>query len=79
MIFEGKYLNGLRNGKGKEYEYNKIKFDGVYLNGKRLEGKGYDTDNNITYEIKDGKGLIKDYYYNGSIKYEGEYLNGKGK
>ena len=29
--------------------------------------------------MKNGKGYIKEYDYNGSLKYEGEYLNGKGK
>ena len=42
LIFEGEYLNGKRNGKGKEYDYNrKINFEGEYLNGKR-HGKGKD-------------------------------------
>ena len=30
-----KYLNGLRNGIGKEYENNILIFEGEYLNGKR--------------------------------------------
>ena len=36
LLFIGEYLNGKRNGKGKEYEgkHNLI-FDGDYLNGKR--------------------------------------------
>ena len=33
LLFEGEYLNGKRNGKGKEYFYNgKLKFEGEYLN-----------------------------------------------
>ena len=41
LIFEGEYLNGKRNGKGKEYySYNrKLEFEGEYLNGQR-NGKG---------------------------------------
>ena len=36
LRFEGKYLNGERNGKGKEYYDNgKLKFEGEYLNGER--------------------------------------------
>ena len=36
LIFEGEYLGGKKNGKGKEYyENGKIKFEGEYLNGKR--------------------------------------------
>ena len=43
LIYEGNYLNGERNGNGKEYYNNgKLKFEGVYLNGKRNEGKEYD-------------------------------------
>ena len=33
--------------------------------------------NNIFFEIKDGKGYIKEFYYDNNIKYEGEYLNGE--
>jgi len=29
------------------------------------------------FELKDGKGKIEEYYDNGKLKYEGEYLNGK--
>ena len=38
LIYKGEYLNGERNGKGKEYYYNgKLEFEGKYLNGKRIE------------------------------------------
>ena len=63
MIFEGEYLNGKRNGKGKEYYSNgEIKFEGEYLFGSRSNGKEY----------------IK-----GKLEFEGEYdneckWNGKG-
>ena len=44
---EGEYLNGKRNGKGKEYyENGNIKFEGEYLNGKKSEGIGYDIKGN---------------------------------
>ena len=40
LRFEGEYLNGTRNGKGKEsYKIGKLEFEGEYLNGKR-NGKG---------------------------------------
>ena len=46
-------------------------------------GKGYDINNNIIYEIKNGKGYVKEYDNNGKLQFEGEYLygkrNGKGK
>ena len=65
MVFEGEYLKGKRNGKGKEYYDNvKVKFEGEYLNGKIWNGKGYDINGDIIYEINDGKGYIKycDFY-----------------
>ena len=85
LQFKGEYLNGKKNGKGIEYyNDNKIKFEGEYKNGLRWNGKGYDNNNNILYELKDGKGYIKEYYsYSGILEFEGEYLNGlkngKGK
>ena len=40
VIFEGEYLNGEKNGKGKEYYGDDIlKYVGEYKNGK-LNGKG---------------------------------------
>ena len=61
-MFKGEYLNGKRNGKGKEYDYRngKLKFEGEYLNGNKWNGNGYDNNNNIAYSLKDGKGLIKE-------------------
>ena len=42
-----------------------------------MEKNGYNNNNNIAYSLKDGKGLIKEYYYNGKLIFEGEYLNGE--
>ena len=74
-----KYLNGKRNGKGKEYNYynSNLLFDGEYLNGKRWNGFGYNVNGNMEFEIKDGKGKIKEYHENGKLEFEGEYLNGE--
>ena len=62
---------------------NKIKFEGKYLNGRKWNGKGYDKDGNVIYELIKGNGKVKKYYNNGSLKFEGEYRNGfkngKGK
>ena len=78
LIFEGEYLNGKRNGKGKEYDNNgKLRFEGEYLNGKKWNGKGYDNHNNISYEIKNGNGFVKEYNYFTDTIFEGEYLNGE--
>ena len=36
IIYKGEYLNGERNGKGKEYNYNnELIFKGNYIKGKR--------------------------------------------
>ena len=76
LVFEGEYINNVI--KGKEYYNNKLVFEGEYLNNKKWNGKGYDSNNNTIYELKDGKGYIKEYsfVYN-QIVFEGEYLNGE--
>ena len=80
LIFEGEYLNGKRNGKGKEYDnYGKLIFEGEYLKGKKWNGKGYD-EGKIIYELKDGKGFIRDYIRINSYRdliLLGEYINGE--
>ena len=82
----GEYKNGERNGKGKEYDGSSyLIYEGEYLNGKKWNGKGYDTEGNIIYEIKNGNGEIKVLLHTkkglGCI-FNGEYKNGnitKGK
>ena len=84
--YEGEYLNGKRNGKGKEYNYavGVLLFEGEFLNGVKWNGKGYNKYNEIIYEIKDGKGTVRECenFYS-TIAFEGEYIdgerNGKGK
>ena len=66
LEYEGEYLDGKRNGQGKEYWVNgKVKFEGQYRNGERWNGKGYadDKNGNQEIEIKNGEGnqeLLKD-------------------
>ena len=50
--FEGEYLNGKRNGKGKEYIFNdRLLFEGEYLNGERNgKGKEYYWNDIIKFE-----------------------------
>ena len=66
-IYEGEYLNGERNGKGREFKkfgLRLIVFYGEYLNGKRFgKGKEYLQNN--------------EYNYKGKLIFKGEYLNGK--
>ena len=53
LRFEGEYLNGERNGKGKEYDYDgKLIFEGEYINGERSgNGKGKEYyDDNLIFE-----------------------------
>ena len=100
LFYEGEYLDGKRNGKGKEYyqdgklefegEYlygyilkgkffvkEKLEFEGEYLYNKKWNGKGYDENGNIIYELINGNGKVKEYDYKGKLRFEGEYLNGK--
>ena len=65
LVFEGEYKNGKRNGKGKEYFANgKKKFKGIYLNGIKIEGKGYNKLGKLILKIeREGKG--KEFYNNG--------------
>ena len=77
LLFEGEYINNKRNGKGKEYENELLKFEGEYLKGEQWNGKRYIKNNNIIYELKDGKRKIKEYDYLGQLIFEGEYLNGQ--
>ena len=63
LLFEGEYLNGKRNGKGKEYcSEDKVMFEGEYINGKK-SGKG--------------KYLYEDFLKIIRVIFEGEYLEGK--
>ena len=84
LIFEGEYLNRKKNGKGKEYyDDGKLKFEGEYLNDKRWNGKGYNKNGIIDFQIKNGYGKGKEYNNFGELEFEGEYIfgekNGKWK
>ena len=71
LIFEGEYFYGLRNGKGKEYNKDRnLIFNGEYLYGKRWNGYGYDANKNIIYELKNGKGKVKEYNMSGTFIFE---------
>ena len=58
LKFEGKYLNGKKNGEGKEYKDNDntLIFEGVFFNGKKLNGKQYSNGK------LEGEYLNGDYY-----------------
>ena len=46
------------------------------MNGYYWNGKFIDEKNNFS-ELKNGEGIIKDYFTNGKIFFEGKYFNGK--
>ena len=83
LKFEGEYLNGKRNGKGKEFDSDGyLSFEGEYLNGKRNgKGKEYWDNGKLKFEgeysngNRNGKG--KEYSYDGTLLFENEYLNDK--
>ena len=91
LLFEGEYLNGERNGRGKEYfhygffdrEYGGfiykgcVTYEGEYLNDKKWNGKAYDNKGKEIYEIKNGKGNIKEYNRYGDLSLECEIVNGE--
>ena len=60
-----------------------MEFEGKYLKGNKWNGIGNDPDGKKAYEIKEGEGIIKEYYNNEKLNFEGEYskgnVNGKGK
>ena len=75
LKFEGEYLNGERNGKGKEYYFDgKIAYEGEYLNGeKNGKGKEYNYKGMLIYEgdyLYDSY-LKGKYYINEKLEYEG--------
>ena len=52
LVFEGEYLNGQRNCKGKEYNFDgTILFEREYKNGKR-SGKGKEYYDNETLKFE---------------------------
>ena len=64
LIFEGKYKNGeMWSGKITKYEYDSLKFEGEYLNGKEHIGKEYRSDGKLIFEgkYKNGKNGMEQY------------------
>jgi len=74
LVYEGEYMNGEKNGKGKTFWEGEIVFEGEFLDGQEWNGKKYDKNGNIEYELKIGKGYVKEYDYNENLIFEGEYL-----
>ena len=77
LIFEGEYLYGFRL-RGKFYIKERLEYEGEYLFDKKYNGNGYDENDNIIYELKNGTGKVKEYDdIDNELIFEGEYLNGK--
>ena len=53
LEYEGGYLDGKRNGQGKEFRNNRLIFEGEYFNGER-NGKGKEY-----YTIREIKKITK--------------------
>jgi len=84
LIYEGEYLNGKINGKGKEYDnYFGTVYEGKYLNGKRNgKGKEYHRTGEIIFEGEyfDNKRWIGTGYVEGKKIYTlSNDTNGKGQ
>ena len=63
------------HGKGIEYHYNwKVKFKWEYSNGYKIEGKVYNYDSKLLFELN-RNGIGKEYYENDKLIFEGEFLN----
>ena len=51
IIFIGEYKNGERwKGKGKEYVYDILRFEGEYIYSQKIKGKEYYISGNLRYE-----------------------------
>ena len=53
-----------------------MEYEGEYLCDKKWNGKGYNRKGDAIYELKDGKGKVKEYKEDELI-FEGEYINGR--
>lgn len=76
--YEGETKNGLYHGKGRMVWDNGQSFEGVFENGKRVEGTySWPNGEKYTGHFRDGKrnGFGKYFYANGDI-YEGLWLDG---
>ena len=81
LIFEGEYLKGERNGKGKEFENDDIEF----IEEEYIFKSDMEYDNCYTYDgifVNKNKNLIEliiDKYKESDckLKFEGQYLNGE--
>ena len=77
IVFEGVYINGKRQKGIEYYIIGTKKYVGDYKDGKRWNGVLYDRNMEHQYELKLGKGYIKEFHENGCISFEGDIDNGE--
>ena len=84
LLFEGKYINGKREGKGKSYQLilSEQTIEGKYKIFHKFEGHKEEYNfGNFMFKDEQNEGfiIIKDnkYIYERKLDYIGEYLNGK--
>ena len=65
-----RYLNNSKK-RGKEYVNDKLEFEGKYFYNKKWNGKGYDKNGNIIYELNKRNGKVREYKYD-KLRFEGE-------
>ena len=79
-MFEGEYLNGEKNGKGKKYNNKgELIFEGEYLDREKRKGIGNEYDYDVLFEGEYFNGVKwngKGYDDKGNIIYE--LINGNG-
>ena len=73
---DGESLNEEINTNEEDID-GRIKFNGIYLKGKKWNGTGYDTKNNIIYNLNNGNGIICEYYDYNELKFQGKIINGQ--
>ena len=76
LTLDIEYFNWEKTEKTKNgYFKGKLKFEGEYYEGKKINGKGYDNKGNLVLKIENEKG--EEYYNNNKLQFKGEYKNGK--
>ena len=48
--FEGEYINGEINGKGKKYFYGNLRFEGEFFKRQKIRGKEFDSSGKLIFE-----------------------------
>lgn len=87
LKYEGTFKAGQFSGEGKlYYETGVLQYEGEFRDGKPCgRGKLYREDGSLLFEgaFEDGEPVTekreshKEYYRDGALKYDGQYLNGK--